>query len=122
MPAHEQAGRCLPVPASSYMLVQPTRFTEPDVSGSMANATGVPPFIEPTSSEKIREDEFGCLITITAKAPPSRETVDQTYWVYVLNNVVSSAVSLLSRVSPVPSVFIFHNPLWLLSMLPAPVL
>ena len=41
----------------------------------------------------------------------SRETFDQGYWLKLLNLISSLVTTLMSLVSPVPSVFIFQSPL-----------
>ncbi len=97
-----------------YMVVQPT--IDSCVPSEMeAKVVDDPPLIEPKRSDWVWPLALLCC---EANILPSRETFDQGYCVYGHRRLGPSetpAPLLVSLVSPLPSVFTFHNPFWLVS-------
>src|SRR2546425_8658867 len=80
-----------------------------------ANVVGIPPFMEPKSSDWVWPLELLCC---KANILPSRETFDQGYWEYwhkMLGPPDTLAPPVESCIKRVPSVLTFHKPLWLVS-------
>src|SRR5436309_16031158 len=90
------------------MVVQPTVSSCTLVME--AKTTGEPPCREPYSIVYVVLEELNVKICKTYFVP-SRETFDQGNWLNSLRLGDGLAFFVVSRVTPVPFVFTFHNPL-----------